>query len=72
RLSLPAGIELSQIQDQPQAVTRSVNEFVHVLIEAVVIVMAVSFIALGLHTKPLRLDIWPGLVVAITIPLVLS
>ena len=72
RLNLPAGIELSQIQDQPQAVTRSVNEFVHVLIEAVVIVMAVSFIALGLHTKPLRLDIWPGLVVAITIPLVLS
>ena len=72
RLNLPAGIELSQIQDQPQAVTRSVNEFVQVLIEAVVIVMAVSFIALGLHTKPLRLDIWPGLVVAITIPLVLS
>ena len=72
RLNLPAGIELSQIQNQPQAVTRSVNEFVQVLIEAVVIVMAVSFIALGLHTKPLRLDIWPGLVVAITIPLVLS
>jgi multidrug efflux pump len=72
RLSLPAGIELSQIQDQPQAVTRSVSEFVQVLIEAVVIVMAVSFIALGLHTKPLRLDVWPGLVVAITIPLVLS
>ncbi len=69
---LPVGLELAQIQDQPQAVTRSVNEFVKVLIEAVVIVLAVSFIALGLHTRPLRIDIWPGLVVAITIPLVLA
>src|SRR5439155_2902292 len=69
---LPVGIELSQIQDQPQAVTRSVGEFVHVLIEAVIVVLAVSFISLGLHTKPLRIDIWPGLVVAITIPLVLA
>ncbi len=72
RSVLPAGIMLEQIQDQPQAVSRSVNEFVQVLIEAVVIVLAVSFIALGLHTRPLRLDIWPGLVVAITIPLVLA
>jgi multidrug efflux pump subunit AcrB len=72
RQQLPAGIELSQIQDQPQAVARSVNEFVQVLIEAVVIVLAVSFISLGLHTRPLRIDIWPGLVVAITIPLVLA
>ena len=72
RRGLPAGIELAQIQDQPQAVTRSVNEFVHVLIEAVVIVLAVSFISLGLHMRPLRIDIWPGLVVAITIPLVLA
>jgi len=72
RGTLPAGIELAQIQDQPQAVTRSVNEFVHVLIEAVVIVLAVSFVALGLHTRPLRVDIWPGMVVAITIPLVLA
>lgn len=72
KAQLPAGLELSQIQDQPQAVARSVNEFVQVLIEAVVIVLAVSFIALGLHTKPLRVDVWPGLVVAITIPLVLA
>ncbi|MDL5032192.1 efflux RND transporter permease subunit [Pelomonas sp. APW6] len=69
---LPAGMELSQIQDQPSSVSRSVNEFVHVLIEAVVIVLAVSFISLGLHTRPLRIDIWPGLVVAVTIPLVLA
>ncbi|MFZ2988765.1 efflux RND transporter permease subunit, partial [Ideonella sp.] len=56
----------------PKAVSRSVGEFVSVLIEAVVIVLAVSFISLGLHFKPLRLDIWPGLVVGITIPLVLA
>jgi multidrug efflux pump subunit AcrB len=70
--SLPAGIELSQIQDQPRAVARSVSEFVRVLVEAVVVVLGVSFIALGLHLRPLRIDIWPGLVVAITIPLVLA
>ncbi|MGA0612725.1 efflux RND transporter permease subunit [Caldimonas sp. KR1-144] len=73
---LPAGIELAQIQDQPQAVSRSVGEFVRVLIEAVVVVLAVSFISLGLHTKPtglrFRIDVWPGMVVAITIPLVLA
>jgi multidrug efflux pump len=54
------------------AVARSVNEFVVVLIEAVLIVLAVSFISLGLHFKPLRVHIWPGLVVGITIPLVLA
>jgi multidrug efflux pump len=69
---LPVGLTLSQIQDQPQAVSRSVNEFVKVLIEAIAVVLAVSFISLGLHTKPLRIDIWPGLVVALTIPLVLA
>jgi multidrug efflux pump subunit AcrB len=72
KADLPVGIELEQVQDQPEAVSRSVNEFVKVLIEAVVIVLAVSFISLGLHFRPLRLDIWPGLVVAITIPLVLA
>jgi multidrug efflux pump len=69
---LPLGIEFIQVQDQPAAVSRSVGEFVSVLIEAVLIVLAVSFVALGLHTRPLRIDIWPGLVVAITIPLVLA
>ena len=70
--TLPVGIEMSQIQDQPEAVSRSVGEFVKVLIEAIVVVLAVSFIALGFHTKPFRIDIWPGLVVGITIPLVLA
>ena len=72
---LPAGVKLAQIQDQPVAVTKSVSEFIDVLIEAVAIVLAVSFIALGLH-KGGRfgwyIDIRPGLVVAITIPLVLA
>ncbi|RCW64817.1 efflux RND transporter permease subunit [Pseudorhodoferax soli] len=78
--ALPAGVQLAQVQDQPSAVSNSVNEFVKVLIEAVVIVLAVSFIALGFHRRPgehglLRryyIDIRPGLVVGITIPLVLA
>ncbi len=77
---LPVGAQLVQIQDQPRAVSTSVNEFVAVLIEAVVIVLAVSFLALGLHSRgrqvPLYkryyVDIRPGLVVGITIPLVLA
>ncbi|AVR96948.1 efflux RND transporter permease subunit [Pseudoduganella armeniaca] len=70
---LPVGIELERVSNQPQAVTASVGEFVRTLIEAVLIVLAVSFVALGLHTKPkLRLDVRPGLVVALTIPLVLA
>ncbi len=77
---LPAGAHLSQVQDQPKAVAQSVNEFVAVLIEAVVIVLGVSFLALGFHVHPgekrwLRrytLDVRPGLVVAITIPLVMG
>ncbi len=72
RQQLPVGMEISQVQDQPRAVSRSVNEFVRVLIEAIVIVLVVSFVSLGLHFNPIRIDIWPGLVVAITIPLVLA
>src|SRR5574343_878744 len=77
--SLPAGMALTQVQDQPQAVSRSVNEFVKVLIEAVVVVLLVSFLSLGLHRNPqgqgwrrYTLDVRPGLVVFITIPLVLA
>ena len=79
---LPAGIKLVQLQDQPKAVSSSVNEFISVLIEAVLIVLAVSFISLGLHKRenaaalPLwrryYVDMRPGLVVGITIPLVLA
>ena len=77
---LPAGITLSQVQDQPKSVSNSVGEFVRTLIEAVVIVLAVSFLALGFHRRPGEHPLWkryyvdirPGLVVGITIPLVLS
>lgn len=78
---LPAGIRLVQVQDQPKAVSSSVNEFVRTLVEAVVIVLAVSFLSLGLHKRPeAGLPLWrrwyvdmrPGLVVGITIPLVLA
>jgi multidrug efflux pump len=78
--SLPAGITLVQVQDQPTAVASSVNEFVGVLIEAIFIVLAVSFISLGFHRrvgnhpfyKRYYIDMRPGLVVGITIPLVLA
>ena len=73
RRQLPVGIELERVSNQPAAVTASVSEFMHSLIEAVVVVLIVSFVALGLHRKPkLRLDMRPGLVVALTIPLVLA
>jgi multidrug efflux pump subunit AcrB len=73
--SLPVGVRLAQVQDQPVAVSKSVNEFVGVLIEAVVIVLGVSFISLGLHKGGRfgwHIDMRPGLVVGITIPLVLA
>lgn len=72
KAGLPVGIELSRVSDQPRAVTASVSEFINTLVEAIAIVLVVSFLALGLHTKPWRIDIRPGLVVALTIPLVLS
>jgi multidrug efflux pump len=77
---LPAGIHLVKVQDQPAAVSKSVNEFVGVLIEAIGIVLAVSFISLGIHKRNdstrwynrYYVDMRPGLVVGITIPLVLA
>ncbi len=78
---LPIGIEMEKIQDQPKVVGGSVSEFVRTLIEAIVIVLAVSFLALGLHKnealnapwyKRFTLDLRPGLVVGLTIPLVLA
>jgi multidrug efflux pump len=72
---LPHGISLVQFQDQPQAVSRSVGEFVSVFIEAVLIVLVVSFVSLGWHKGGRfgwHIDMRPGLVVGITIPLVLA
>ena len=78
--ALPVGLSLVEVQDQPSAVAKSVNEFIAVLIEAIMIVLLVSFVALGLHKRPGQqpwwrryyVDVRPGLVVAITIPLVLA
>lgn len=61
--AFPVGIEIKQFADQPKVVNLAVGGFVRSLIEAVVIVMAVSFLSLGLRT---------GFVVALTIPLVLA
>lgn len=71
---LPVGVELDRVTNQPKAVAKSVNEFLKTLAEALIIVLAVSFIALGFHKdeKGMRIDFRPGLVVGLTIPLVLA
>ena len=61
--TLPVGLELHRVNDQPRAVSNSVREFVRSLTEAVVIVLAVTFFSLGVRT---------GFVVALSIPLVLA
>lgn len=61
--TLPLGMELKKVSDQPVAVKRSIQEFIKVLAEAVFIVLLVSFFSLGFRT---------GLVVAFSIPLVLA
>ena len=63
KLELPVGVEFEQVSDQPSVVQDSVSEFMRSLGEAVAIVLAISFLALGART---------GLVVALTIPLVLA
>jgi multidrug efflux pump len=61
--AVPQGIEITQIADQPKVVEEAVGEFVHSFVEALVIVLFVSFLALGWRT---------GIVVALSVPLVLS
>ena len=60
---LPVGIESHLVADQPHVVEEAVGEFIKTLIEAIAIVLGVSFLALGWR---------PGIVVAIAIPLVLA
>ncbi|WP_444891969.1 efflux RND transporter permease subunit [Microbulbifer sp. TRSA001] len=60
---LPIGMELRKVSDQPAAVKRGVGEFLQVLAEALGIVLLVSFFSLGSR---------PGLIVALSIPLVLA
>jgi len=61
--NLPLGIDVHLVADQPVAVDHAIRSFTKALFEAVAIVLAVSFISLGLRA---------GLVVAISIPLVLG
>lgn len=60
---LPHGITVTRVADQSSVVRSAVSGFVRILGEAVVIVLAVSFVSLGLRA---------GLVVAAAIPLVLA
>ncbi|TPK89464.1 efflux RND transporter permease subunit [Mesorhizobium sp. B2-4-17] len=59
----PVGIELNLVSDQPEVVREAIGEFTKALLEAVAIVLVVSFLSLGLRA---------GLVVALSIPLVLA
>ena len=60
---LPAGVEVHIVANQPEVVKGSITLFEHSLTEAVLIVLAVSFLSLGLRT---------GTMVALSIPLVLA
>ncbi len=59
----PIGIDVVLVSDQPEVVKHSIAGFTDALLEALIIVLAVSFLSLGLRA---------GLVVALSIPLVLS
>jgi multidrug efflux pump subunit AcrB len=61
--NLPIGIEPHLVANQPEVVEQSVHHFTKSLWEAIAIVLAVSFLSLGLRA---------GLVVACSIPLVLA
>ena len=61
--AVPQGINVELIADQPEVVEHAVSEFVHSFVEALAIVLFVSFVALGWRT---------GIVVALSVPLVLA
>lgn len=60
---LPIGIEVTRVADQPVTVDEAINDFTTSLWQAIVIILAVSFVSLGVRA---------GTVVALTIPLVLA
>jgi multidrug efflux pump len=60
---IPAGIDIEQIADQPHVVAHAVGEFVRSFMEALGIVLLVSFLSLGWRS---------GIVVALSVPLVLA
>jgi multidrug efflux pump subunit AcrB len=59
----PVGVEILHVADQPKVVEKAVSQFVMTFIEALAIVLAVSFLSLGWRT---------GIVVAMSVPLVLA
>lgn len=61
KAELPAGLDIGQVADQPSVVNDSIHEFTKSLLEAIVIVMAASFLSLGF---------WSGIVLALCIPVV--
>lgn len=61
KAELPAGLDIEQVADQPSVVNDSIHEFTKSLLEAIVIVMAASFLSLGF---------WSGIVLALCIPVV--
>lgn len=61
--AVPQGVDIERIADQPEVVDHAVTEFTHSFIEALAIVLFVSFVSLGLRT---------GIVVAASVPLVLA
>ena len=60
---LPVGITVHRVANQPEVVDKSFEEFIHSLLEALAIVLVVSFISLGVRT---------GVIVALSVPLVLA
>jgi multidrug efflux pump len=63
REQVPAGVSIGNIAFQPHVVEESVGEFIRSFVEALIIVLVVSFLSLGFRT---------GIVVALSVPLVLS
>lgn len=61
KADLPVGMDIGLVADQPKVVNESIHDFTESLLEAIVIVMAASFLSLGL---------WSGIVLALCIPVV--
>ena len=61
KADLPAGMDIGLVADQPKVVNESIHDFTESLLEAIVIVMAASFLSLGF---------WSGIVLALCIPVV--
>ena len=61
--TLPIGVGVHLVSDQPRVVEKAVGGFTEALVEAIAIVLLVSFLSLGVRA---------GLVVSVSIPLVLA